>query len=714
MKVLERLLLSATTLILLTGCNTQAEKSLYIASKPYKTEYNVGENFSLEGLKVIDSKSGETITGYTSSVLDGYEFIESDINNIKSVTISKKGYNPASFEISVSNLPQLVISSYPKTEYIVGDYFSLEGLVVTANNEVVTGYSCNFSTSNKLENVGTFEVIISKTGYWPVSYNIEVSNIHTLTIVNRPNKTEYKTGEEFSSEGLLVHDEKGQVVSGYSLSIEDGTVLKIEGDITVTVSKETYESTSFTINVTKDSGHHEETDRDITIYYINDTHGSFARIEKRSEAGMSYVGEYIINKVNEDPSNSIVLSGGDMFQGGYESNETRGAIMIDAMNIINFDAMVLGNHEFDWGESYIESFDEKLDCPIISSNTFYSYDNVTRPDWVTPYAITEKDDLKIGIIGAARENMGSSIEGEISRDFYFPAPNAYIKQYSDELRLNKGCDVVIAAFHDEGFEGYNGSPTRYSDLTQVSDVTNHKYVDAMFFAHDHMRKEGKYNDVPYLEAGCNGKNVGELTLSLKGDGLSYTVTDSSTNIVWADSTCITSNEQIDALSNKEEYAEIIALASVPICTFSKSYTEEEFTVIACMAMYWYVNENKDQFGGVAVYLASHNTGGVRDKVDSGVFTRRDLIKAFPFDNQLSIQTCTEYNISRLKSSDYYRTYEEGAPVYDSEGHTHAVTITYISEYKYADRYYQVSHINYDFTAKQALIEYLIQGVNPDL
>ena len=715
MKLFEKVLFSLTTIVMVTSCNQNTGNgNLYIASKPHKIDYNVGEPFSLDGLKVIDSKSGEEITGYTSSISEGYEFISSDVDNINEVTISKRGYNPASFPITLSNLPQLVITSLPKTEYIVGEFFSLEGLVVTCNSEVITDYSCNYSTSNRLQTIGVFEVTISKAGCWPTYYSIEVMNSHALSIASLPNKTEYKTGEVFSSEGLVVKDERGNEISDYELSIPHGTVLKIEGEITIDVSKETYDSTNFSITVTKDSGHHEEINRDLTFYYLNDTHGSFIRNSKDSEAGISYIGEYIINKVNLDPDNSIVLSGGDMFQGGYESNETKGAIMIDAMNIIGFDAMTLGNHEFDWGEQYIYQFKDELNCPLISANTFYSNDKVTRPEWITPYAIIERDDLKIGIIGAARENMGSSIEGQISSEFYFPAPNSYIKEFSDDLRLTKGCDIIIASFHDEGFEGYSGNPTRYQDLTEVSKNTNKKYVDAMFFAHDHLRKNGVYNGVPYLEAGCNGINIGELTLSLKGDGVSYDVSSVNTDVIWADSSCTKSNELIDALTEKEEYKDIIALADIPICTFSKDYSKSEFAYVACMAMYWYVNSNKEQFDGVTVYLASHNTGGVRAEVSAGVFTRRDLIKVFPFDNQLSIQTCTEYNIKNLKESDYYRTYGEVDPVYDSKGHTHAVTITYISEYKYADRYYQVSHINYDFTAKSALLEYLSQGVNPDL
>ena len=70
------------------------------------------------------------------------------------------------------------------------------------------------------------------------------------------------------------------------------------------------------------------------------------------------------------------------------------------------------------------------------------------------------------------------------------------------------------------------------------------------------------------------------------------------------------------------------------------------------------------------------------------------------------------NISNMEDSSYYRTYKEGDPVYVS-GLTHAVSISYITEYKYA-HYYQQSYKNYDITARAALVAYLISGVNPNL
>ena len=679
----------------------------YVVSPAKQTSFNVGEAFNINGLVLADLDDiSKTITDYKTSIDIGYVFTSNDLN-INSVTISKSGYQNYSYSIKVTNYESLKIASYPKTEFIINEYFSIDGLVVTCNDVEITDYSVSLSTSNRLTTLGSQKVEISKEGYQSAFYDICVYPEKSLSVQALPNKTAYDEGEAFDSTGLVIFDERDNEVTDYELSISDGTILKGAGNKTVTVSKSGYPSTSFTIKV-NESGGGTTVNHTLNIYYINDTHGSYTRQQKNYEGGMAYISSYIKSKVALDPDYSIVLSGGDMFQGGYESNETSGAIMIDAMNEIGFDAMVVGNHEFDWGESNIYTFNEGLNCPMISSNIFYA-DQETRPSWLTPYVILDKGDLRIGIIGGAQENLGSSITGSISDDFYFPAPNPYIRHYSTELRNSHGCDLVIAAFHDGGFTGSSGSPTKFDDLTSINPATGYKYVDAMFFAHDHVAKRGDYNGVPYLESASNGRYVGNMTINLEGNGTSYEVTSYSTTNVYGYSGCTTFDIAFEVIDNK--YAVIIAKGNEIIYEFANSYSEESFTSVACMAMLWYVNSHKEEFDNTTVSMASHNSGGVRADVDAGTMYLRDFVKVFPFDNYLSIQTCSRANINRYLSYDYYVTY--GTAVFDSEDHAKVASINYITEKSNA-YLYQLDYKNYDITVKEILYAYLKERVNPNL
>ena len=612
---------------------------------------------------------------------------------------------------------QLELSGDYRNEFTVGDYFKTDGLIVTCEGEVITGYQVSpFIYGNYLLEAGTFTVTVSKENYLSATYDIVVNAQNELFIYSLPTITTYTEGDLFSSSGLIIKDQLGNTVNDYTLSIEEGTELKVVGQTTVSVTKAGYISKSFVITVEEYSGG-ETVYKDLTIYYVNDTHGSFTKMSKYYEPGMSAISHYIKTSIANSDDYSLILSGGDMFQGGYESNESQGMIMADAMNVIGFDAMAVGNHEFDWGEEAIINLSNKLEFPLLSSNIFYS-SNDQRPEWLSPYTIIERDDLKIGIIGGAQKNLGNSIDGQISQDFLFPEPNSYIKSFSRQLRVNHGCDLVLALFHDEGYDMDNSEtePTKFDDLTQIDSNTGLKYVDAMFFSHDHYEKHGLYNGVPYVEAQCNGRYVGEITLSLTGNGVSYSVTSASSNTTDLKSYSYT-DSNIDSILTKPEYAAIVAAASEVIYNFSSSYEKAEFAEIACMAMYWFVNDNKSKFGGDTIYFASHNTGGVRAKVFSGAFTMKEFVKVFPFDNKLVIQTCNSTNIYRMSSSSYYRTYQASDIIY-SGGYTKAVTITYISEYRVqpdGSNNYQVSRVIYDsYTAKDALLAYLKEGIDPNL
>lgn len=708
MKKIGLLFIPTILVVTLSGCKPYSNGyKFYVVSPAKQTTFNVGEAFNTEGLVLANLDDiSETITDYTTSIDIGHIFTVNDLD-IKSVVISKVGYTSYSYNIKVTNYDVLKIASYPKTEFILNEYFSIDGLVVTCNDVEVTDYSVSLSTSNRLTTPGPQKVEISKEGYQSAFYDIYVYPEKALHVQSLPDKTAYDEGEAFDSTGLVIYDERDNEVTDYELSIPNGTILKGAGNKTITVSKDDYPSTSFTIKV-NESGGGTTVNHTLNIYYINDTHGSYTRQQKNYEGGMAYISSYIKSKVALDPDYSIVLSGGDMFQGGYESNETNGSIMIDAMNEIGFDAMVVGNHEFDWGEPNIRYFYENLQCPMISSNIFYA-DQETRPSWLTPYTILDKGDLRIGIIGGAQENLGSSITGSISDDFYFPNPNPYIQYYSTELRNAHGCDLVIAAFHDGGFSGSSGSPTKFDNLTSINPDTGYKYVDAMFFAHDHIAKRGEYNGVPYLESASNGRYVGNMTINLQGNGTSYEVTSYSTSNTYGYSGCTTYDEAFSLIDNK--YAEVIAKGNEVIYDFARSYNSDSFTEVACMAMLWYVNSHKEDFDNTTVSMASHNSGGVRDDVDAGVMYLRDFIKVFPFDNLLSIQTCSRQNINRYLSYDYYVTY--GDATFDSQDYAKVASINYITEKSNA-YLYQIGYKNYDITVKEILYIYLKERINPNL
>lgn len=314
-----------------------------------------------------------------------------------------------------------IVSSINKVNYLLGEEFNSDGLKIEdyKTKDIILDYSLSLVDGYVLNEEGTYEIYVSKNGYEDLYItNINVYGNSSLVIESLPSKVDYKINETFSREGLIVKDSiTNSTINDYSLSITDGTVLTTVGKETITISKENYISTSFDIHIYKEDEVGET--RTLSLYSINDTHGAFTRGQKSQySAGMAYIGDYLKKKKENDYNNTILISPGDMWQGGIESNNTKGKIMVEAMNITGFDVMAIGNHEFDWGKEYIISNSKLANFPFITSNIFYS-DGSYVSDFATPSIMLNKGGVNVGIVGACRENMGTSISGSIASQFSF-------------------------------------------------------------------------------------------------------------------------------------------------------------------------------------------------------------------------------------------------------------------------------------------------------
>ena len=110
----------------------------------------------------------------------------------------------------------------------------------------------------------------------------------------------------------------------------------------------------------------------ISMYGVNDLHGAI--FEENGEPGIAKISTYLKEKRAENEEGTLIFSAGDMFQGTAVSSLTKGRVVVDAMNEIGFDAMGIGNHEFDWGISDIEKFldgdaeTNKMNFPLLGAN----------------------------------------------------------------------------------------------------------------------------------------------------------------------------------------------------------------------------------------------------------------------------------------------------------------------------------------------------------
>ena len=142
--------------------------------------------------------------------------------------------------------------------------------------------------------------------------------------------------------------------------------------------------------------------KDVTIYYTNDLHahvspGKIPAVDKeRAVGGFANIAT-IVNDARKESKDVFFFDAGDYFTGPYLSTLTKGEAIIDIMNTMPFDAVSVGNHEFDHGVDNMVKQLSKANFPVLLGNVFYTGSD--KPVWNKPWTIVEKDGIKIGVIG---------------------------------------------------------------------------------------------------------------------------------------------------------------------------------------------------------------------------------------------------------------------------------------------------------------------------
>ena len=185
----------------------------------------------------------------------------------------------------------------------------------------------------------------------------------------------------------------------------------------------------------------------IDFYNFNDLHGKFE--DGDAHPGVDELTAYLEHRITSADEYTVLLSSGDMWQGGNASNTTKGKIITDWMNYLGFAAMALGNHEFDWGSDMVRENSNMAEFPILGINI---YDNATgeRVDYCEASVMIERGGVQIGIIGAIGD-CHSSIAKDKNQDFNFKVGNELtnlVKAESQKLR-SEGADVIVYLLHSD-------------------------------------------------------------------------------------------------------------------------------------------------------------------------------------------------------------------------------------------------------------------------
>jgi 5'-nucleotidase / UDP-sugar diphosphatase len=372
---------------------------------------------------------------------------------------------------------------------------------------------------------------------------------------------------------------------------------------------------------------------DLRILYFNDFHG-FAESHRRIgsdelQGGIAYLSLRAAELRKEKPS--LLLAAGDMIQGDTWANLFAGKSSIEVMNAMGVDAMVVGNHEFDFGKAVLAKRIDEARFPVLGAN-------VTGFDPLKPYVIRELGGLKVAIIGIVTEETPSATHPSNVAGLQFLPVVKTVQQYVTQLRDK--VDLIIVLSHI----GYN------ADMELAAAV---KGIDVIVGGHSHTKavKEIVVGQTVIVQAWEHGLVLGVLDVTFES-GRITSVRDRLENITPAS---MKKDEKVTAIV--ENYAGQVraSMGKVIGAALVDLNAENARTDESNMGNFVADIIRKESGAETAII----NGGGLRTSIMKGPVTVGNIYSVLPFNNYIlsirltgqQIKDALEYGVSGIAAKE---------------------------------------------------------------
>jgi len=326
-----------------------------------------------------------------------------------------------------------------------------------------------------------------------------------------------------------------------------------------------------------------------------------------------------INKFRATSERVLVLNGGDDFQGSPISAITKGRSQIDLMNIIQPDAMVLGNHEFDYGSRSLLEHLSHATFPVVSSNL---WDKSRAKQYVPPAIVRRFKEMNVGILGLSPPDLESLVVRDSIRDIQMLPIDSVVVIALAQFKKDS-VDLIVVLSH-MGSNNDERLAKRFPSL------------DVIVGGHDHrpIRTPLRVGRTLIVQAGSYGRYLGKLDLVVdtRGDSVfcyNGQLIEMRVSDITPDPIVLKKVEELENRTGKE-MREVIGELATPWTTAGYGKRAES-------------NIGNWQADVIRSYTKSdaafQNAGGIRDNLKAGPITVGDMWRIAPFGNtfvQLSI------------------------------------------------------------------------------
>lgn len=418
------------------------------------------------------------------------------------------------------------------------------------------------------------------------------------------------------------------------------------------------------------------------IIHTNDVHGRI--LEEKGVIGDAKAAS-VIEEERSKVENTIVVDAGDAFQGLPISNSTKGEDRANIMNQVGYDAMAVGNHEFDFGMDQAIKYKETLNFPLLSANTYVNGARVFEASTIVDKTPTVVGDEFV-VIGVTTPETAIKTHPKNIEGVTFADPITEVNKVIDEVEARALADnrvynnyIILAHLGVDATTPveWRGS-TLAEALSQNSKLAGKRVI--VIDGHSHTVQSATYGDnVTYNQTGSYLNNIGKVTLK------SEQLLGEASLISAADTASVTPDALITELVNEikvkyeAENAQVVIENNPVELNGERSNVRVRETNLGNAvtdAIYAYGQTGFSNKTSLAVT----NGGGLRATIakDQPV-TKGDIIAVLPFGNIISQITVTGQQIQDMftkslssalqtdKETGKFILDENGAPLFEASG-----------------------------------------------
>jgi len=357
----------------------------------------------------------------------------------------------------------------------------------------------------------------------------------------------------------------------------------------------------------------------LTIVHVNDVHGQVVEDEGNGVIGYAKLAT-IVKELRED-SNVLLLNAGDTLHGTNFATLNRGEAVINLMNLMGFNAMVPGNHEFNYGYERLLELRDMAEFPILGANIVKEADGTSDFE---SYIIEEFEGFKVGIFGLSTEETKVKAHPKYSEGLRFDSPIEVAKKLVGELQA-EGVDLIIGLVH-LGLDEESAKVATTSEM--LAEAV--EGIDIIVDGHSHHKlPEGKLvNDTLIVQAHEWTKNIGIVEVKMV-DGEKEIVAKlldyEAVKDVEGDEEVLAEIEKVETV-NEEIMNQVIGKNLILLDGVREHVRGGETNLgnLATDAML--------KASGADVVIT--NGGGIRASIEVGDITLGNAFEVFPFGNTL--------------------------------------------------------------------------------